>query len=275
LRYIRERTEVFCQPEQKPLIVTLDLQDKKFHTPEGILEGLRRGIKNRTGTEPWARDVNDDPFEVEDALQVLCDKGHRLIVMLDEFERISARLEEFQDWGEDWRSKASASLLALVIASIRPVSEIYESLSLTSPFSNIFSTTILGALEEEAWRSLVQDGFSKGGDVVREQSLAPLQWIDDLAGGLPFYTQMAAAILWQHSDVEQARVEFIFQATPRFREVWRNLTELEQHTLRYAAGVAGLTAPTSSIVGTLQRYGLLRSDGRLFSTAFAEFIRDQ
>jgi hypothetical protein len=26
LRYIRERTEVFCQPEQKPLIVTLDLQ---------------------------------------------------------------------------------------------------------------------------------------------------------------------------------------------------------------------------------------------------------
>jgi hypothetical protein len=120
LRYIRERTEVFCHIEQKPLIVTLDLQDKKFHTPEGILEGLRRGITKFTGTEPWLRNANDDPYEVEDGLQALCDRGYRLIVMLDEFERIGARLKEFQDWGEDWRAKASAGLLTMVIASNSP-----------------------------------------------------------------------------------------------------------------------------------------------------------
>jgi hypothetical protein len=305
LRYIRERTEVFCQREQKPLIVTLDLQDRKFHTPEGIIEGLRRGIKKLTGTEPWARDVNDDPFEVEDGLQALCDNGHRLIVMLDEFEAISRRLEQFQDWGEDWRAKASAGLLTLLIASKRPLSEIYENMSLTSPFSNIFSTTILGALEEEAWHSLVQRGFDppqppleRGEQEIAEEpplekrkqdaagqppflrgaggiSEAELAWIDDLAGGLPFYTQMAAALLWQHGDREQARTEFIFQATPRFRELWDDLTALERHALRDAAGVSGLAAPNSAITDTLQRHGLLRSDGCLFSSAFAEFVREQ
>jgi hypothetical protein len=275
LRYIQECTEVFCQPEQKPLIVKLDLQDKKFHTPEGILEGLRREITKLTGTEPWLRDANDDPFEVEDGLRALCDHGYRLIVMLDEFERISARLEEFQDWGEDWRAKASAGWLALVIASIRPVSEIYKSLSLTSPFSNIFSTTILGALEEKAWQQLVRDGFSQGG---KGEALPEiLKWIEDLAGGLPFYTQMAASLFWQYGDFEheQARAEFIFQATPRFRELWADLTASERQILKNVVnGVSG-SLKFTAVVDTLKRHGVLRSDGCLFSSAFAEFVKEQ
>ena len=273
LRYIRERTEVFCHIEQKPLIVTLDLQDKKFHTPEGILEGLRRGITKVTGTEPWLRNANDDPFEVEDGLHALCARGYRLIVMLDEFERIGARLEEFQDWGEDWRAKASAGLLALVIASIRPLGEIYNPLGLTSPFGNIFSTTILGALEEEAWQQLVRDGFSQGGKTEALPEI--LQCIDNLAGGLPFYTQMAASLLWQYGDRTQAQSEFIFQATPRFRDLWNDLTQSEQQILTNVVNGVSASLQSPAVVDTLKRHGVLRSDGRLFSSAFAEFVREQ
>lgn len=273
LRYIRERTEIFCPIEQKPLIVTLDLQDKKFHTPEGILEGLRRGISKVTGTQPWLRDNNDDPFEVEDGLALLRDRGYRLIVMLDEFERIGARLEEFQDWGEDWRAKASAGWLTLVISSIRPLDEIYNPLGLTSPFGNIFSTTILGALEEDAWQQLVTDGFSQ--DSKGEALPEILQWIDDFAGGLAFYTQMAAALLWQYGDHTQAQSEFTFQATPRFRDLWNNLTAPECQSLKNVVnGVSGSLQPTA-VMDALKRHGVLRSDGRLFSSAFAEFVREQ
>ncbi len=270
LRYIKERSEEFFQPEQKPLIVPFDLSNSKFHTPEGIIEGIRRGIKKLTGEEPWSRKYNEDPFEVEDGLQLVCDRGYRLIVMLDEFEAISRRLEKFQDWGEDWRSKASEGLLTMVIFSKRPLSEIYQPLSLASPFGNIFSSTILGALEEDAWQSLVKNGLSNN---VGAQ--ATLSWIDDLAGGLPYYVQMAGAMLWQHGDREQARKEFIFQATPRFQELWDDLTEIERHALRHAAGVSSLATPNSAIIDTLQRHGLLRSDGSLFSSAFAKFIQDQ
>ena len=275
LRYIKERIDEFCQPEQNPLIVILDLQYRQFHTPEGILEGLRREIKKTMGEEPWSRESNDDPFEVEDGLQILRDQGYRLIVMFDEFEAIARRLGLFQDWGEDWRAKNTASLLTTVITSKRPVSETYTTLQLTSPFGNIFSTTILGALAEDDWQDLVRNGFGRNGEL-ETQDLAPLQtWIDYLSGGLPYYVQMASSMLWQYDNLDQAKREFIFQAKARFQELWDDLTDAEHHHLRFAADIAGLTAPNSAVTDDLKRHGLLRSDGRLFSRGFAEFIRGQ
>ncbi len=151
--------------------------------------------------------------------------------------------------------------------------EIYNPLGLTSPFGNIFSTTILGALEEDAWQQLVRDGFSQGsnGEALPEI----IQWIDDLAGGLPFYTQMAASLLWQYGDRTQAQSEFIFQATDHFRNLWNNLTAPERQILKNVVnGVSG-SLQSTAVVDTLKRHGMLRSDGRLFSSAFAEFVREQ
>ena len=43
-------------------------------------------------------------------------------------------------------------LLTLVIATGRSLGEVYEQFSLTSPFVNIFSKTVLGLLETEVGR---------------------------------------------------------------------------------------------------------------------------
>jgi hypothetical protein len=275
LQYIQGRTEVFCALEKKPLIVLLDLQNNRFHTPSGILEGVRRGIAKLTGSEPWTKSEAEDPYAVEDGLQRLLEHGYRLIVMLDEFERIGARLNEFQDWGEGWRSKACAGLLTLVIASKRPVDELYKTLHLTSPFGNIFSQTILGRLEPEACGALVQDGWAQA-EVATDQDWTDFQkWMREWGGSLPYYLQMAAFMRWQHDDVETAGREFMFQATPRFQELWDDLTELEHHALRYAVGVNSLSRPQPAIQDSLQRHGLLRSNGKLFSRAFGEFLRGQ
>jgi hypothetical protein len=273
LRLIGERTEKFFQPQQKPLIVTLDLQSPKFHTPEGIIEGLRREILKQTGTEPWRQDVNDDPFEVEDGFIWLRDRGYRLIVILDEFEGIIRHLELFQEWGEDWRAKASAGMLAMVIASKRPLSEDWKTRFPTSSFPNIFSAEFLGALEEESWHDLVKDGFIQSGemDVVPDRLI---DWIDELTGGLPFYVKMAASMFWQYGDYEQAQTEFIYQATPRFEELWADLTASERQIMKNAGGETSIQS-NPVVVDDLQRQGLLRSDGRLFSSAFAEFVRNQ
>ncbi|BAY74108.1 trypsin-like protein serine protease typically periplasmic containing C-terminal PDZ domain-like protein [Nostoc linckia NIES-25] len=268
LRYIKEKISEFCSPEQKPLVVDLDLMNRNFHTPEGIIEGLRRGINRLTGNSPWFKEHNEDGFAVEDGLQDLVNQGYRLIILLDEFEAIASkkdRLELFQDWGEDWRSKASAGLLTMVIASKRPVNEVYETLSLGSPFANIFSTTILGALDEEAWQSIIQKGFLPNSAV--------LQWVDELAGGLPYYVQMAGAMLWQNRNQEIAKNEFNFQAKPRFEELWKDLTEVERLALRYELGGGNLPIRDRAIVDKLQRHGLLRKNGGLFSSVFAEFVK--
>ncbi|QMS90198.1 serine protease [Nostoc edaphicum CCNP1411] len=267
LRYIRERVSDFCSQQQKPLVISLDLRSKNFHTPEGIIEGLRRSTHKLTGDFPWSKEDNEDGFRVEDGLRALEDKGHRLIILLDEFEAIASRQELFKDWGDDWRAKASEGLLTMVIASKRPLNEIYGNWNMVSPFANIFSTTILGALEREACERIIQKGFLP--------NPALLQWVDDVAGQLPYYVQMAGAMLWKHGNPETARKEFIFQANELFEELWEDLTEVERLALCYELGGSNLPCPNSAIVDRLQRYGLLRKDGGLFSSIFARFVKGQ
>jgi hypothetical protein len=145
-----------------------------------------------------------------------------------------------------------------VVASKRPISEVYKGLGLTSPFGNIFSMTILGALEQGDWKKLVQDGFAGS-----EVDIMTLDWIDKLAGGWPFYVQMAAALLWQMEDPVLAETAFKMQAEQRLRELWQNLSEIEQGLVQQL----GDAEPT--LLEKLQRYGIIHVDGRLFNDEFA------
>ncbi|MBW4481225.1 MAG: hypothetical protein KME14_01650 [Tildeniella torsiva UHER 1998/13D] len=265
LRYVEKRIHEFCLFEQKPLVVLLDLQDLRFHTPLGIVEGLRRGIRKQTGTEPWAKEDNNDDFELQDGLEALRDQGYRLIVLFDEFGAIGKRLEQFQDWGDDWRAKASASLVTLVIASHRPLGEVYQTLNLTSPFGNLFSTTILGALETELWLQLLEQG---------QLSDAEIDWVGTIAGKLPYYTQLAAAMVWQYSDLDQAQLAFEQQAQPRLVELWHELTAAEQMALKQAMSPA-LPMPFTAVIENLKLYGLLKADNHMFGEGLATFVGEQ
>lgn len=265
LRYVEKRIHEFCLFEQKPLVVLLDLQDLRFHTPLGIVEGLRRGIRKQTGTEPWSKEDNDDPFELEDGLSALREDGWRLIVLFDEFEAISHRLEQFQDWGDDWRAKASARLVTLVIASRRPLGEVYRSLHLTSPFGNLFSTTILGALELDPWRQLLEQG---------QLLEAEIDWVGAIAGRLPYYTQLAAAMVWQYSSLDQAQLAFKQQAQKIFTALWNELTVTEQMALKQAISSA-LLMPSTAVTENLKLHGLLKADNHLCSEGLADFVGEQ
>ena len=266
LRLVREKPEEFFRTQQKPLVVCLDLQNRAFQTPKGLQEGLRRGITKELGAEPWKREENDDPFAVEDGLQNVKERGWRLVVQLDEFECIGERLADFQEWGHDWRSKASAELITLMVASKRPIHEIWRTLGLTSDFSNIFRTTVLGSLERGAWEQLVRDGLPD----VSEVELAA---INALAGGMPCYVQVAASCLWETGNIAAMRQEFQSQMRGVWRNLWESLSVREQQVVQ--AAVAGRKPLLQSrIVLDLQQYGVLRSDGMLFSKAFASWLKD-
>lgn len=260
LRYVRSRLGEFCAEAQKPVLVSLDLQNQRFHTPDGLVEGLRRGIKEKIGQAPW--EASGDAWDIQEGLEALRDRGFRLIVLLDEFEAIGNRLKEFENWGEDWRSKVSEGVLTLVIASQRSLSEVYGEFGLTSPFSNVFSTTILGVLEEQEWRQLIQNGFEKR---VSEEWM---QWIDRMAGGAPFYVQMAGAMLWQYETLSVAQENFVEQCQNYFPQLWRGLTLQEQAMVREGIG-------QDAVRQKLEQRGILRQDKRVFSDVFAAFVQEQ
>ncbi|XXY48747.1 toll/interleukin-1 receptor domain-containing protein [Sorangium sp. So ce269] len=271
LRYIKERTQEFCTPAQSPVVVLLDLQAKQMHTPAGILDGLRRGIVSQTGRTPWRSEQSGDDFAVDDGLAELRDNGVRLLVLIDELECIGSRLDRFQDWGEDFRAKATAGYFALVLTTRRPLAEVYAHCGLTSPFGNIFSVSTLGALLEAEWMDLVRSGFARSEMV---PSAADMALIDELAGGFPYYVQMAAALLWQHRDHRATREAFRIQSTERFRELWSNLLPSEQSAVRCASGARGYVA-SANVIDELKRLGLLRPGGSVFSSAFSAFVREQ
>ena len=259
LLYLRDRISEFCVPDQQPLLVFLDLQRKIYHKPEGILEGVRREVEKQTGMAPWAREENGDEFAISDGLERIRDQGYRLLVLLDEFEAISRYLQAFADWGDDWRAKVTAGMLTMVVASKRPVYEVYEQLGMTSPFANIFTTTWLGALEEVDWQRMVREKWSA---VTAEQ----LAWMDEVAGGMSFYVQMAGEALWlARGNLEQADKGFADQARPRFLELWKGLTPEEQSALR---AIGKGTEIAAEMRRELSNYGLIRADGSVFSSKF-------
>ena len=269
LRYIHERIETLCA---RPIIVALiNFQDQRYQQPSGLYEGLRRSIEQATGTAPWQRAENDDVWAVADGLSNLKRQGYQLVVIIDEFEQIAARLDVFQDWGNDWRSKASEEQFMLIITSNRPIYEIYRQCGLTSPFGNIFTTLVLGAFETPTWHKLVNDGFTQTHVSLTSSDMV---LITRLAGGIPYYTQLAAALLWQYHDHAAVEAEFTFQAHSLLTDLWKSLTRQEQHALRYSIGQTGVPAPRSSVVSSLQRYGVLNQNTEPFSSVLIDIIKD-
>lgn len=270
LQYIESRPSEFCQPDQRPILIRLDFQSQKYRTPLGILEGLRRGISSALGADPWSN--NEETFEVEKSLARIRDDGYRTIVLIDEFESITAHLGHFTDWGDDWRAKMSDRLFVSIICSKRSIDEVYAACGLTSPFGNMFSTTILGPFEEDEFHELLIDGFARG---TRRLNEFDLNLIEELSGRLPFYTQMAAALLWQYDDTDKVREKFELQSRHRFIELWEDLTDSEQRQIARLASSSPPHNETLRRTNDLILHGLVRPSGDLFSTAFAEFVREE
>lgn len=273
LHYVIRRQDEFFSPGQSPVLVYLDLQNPIYHAPANLNEGIRRGLEKATGSTPWQRNENNNPSVVERGLAALRDRGHRLIVLIDEFGQIERYLDRFQGWAHDWRSRTSAGFFALIIASARPVHEIYTHLGLSSPFGTIFTEITLGALATEEWHTLVREGFAQDESAL---DAADLEVLDHLSGGMPFFVQMAAALLWRHRDHRLVREQFAYQSRPTFMQLWDSLRSEEQVVVRQAAVKPECLAQGSeSANNDLLRYGVLRPDGCLFSTAFAAFVRDR
>jgi hypothetical protein len=106
-----------------------------------------------------------------------------------------------------------------------------------------------------------------------------LGWIDRLAGGVPFYVQMAASLLWQYGwqpgNLGEAEREFRFQARPRLLELWRGLNGMEQGLIGDLALGHGPLEGQRVLLDRLQRNGLVRPTGESFSEVFAEIVVEQ
>jgi hypothetical protein len=170
----------------------------------------------------------------ETAIRRLNQRKLRVVLLMDEFERISTNTALDINFFNALRSAAGRYQLVFITASARPLIELtYSERSreiLSSPFFNIFAPMFLGLLPETEARQLIAEPAQRLG---LPFNLAQEDFLYSLAGGHPLALQVACFHAF-HTEDDQGVIEERAkrELSAHFQYYWHNLSEIEQDTLR-------------------------------------------
>ncbi|MCK6624144.1 MAG: winged helix-turn-helix domain-containing protein [Anaerolineae bacterium] len=256
-----------------------------------LLEEIGEALVER-GADPGPPALPDEANPLtyrafERALREVTRQGWKLILLLDEFERLSRNPHLDPDFFSGLRALTARYPIAYVTASRQPLLELTyaDASALSSPFFNIFASIRLSPFAEDEAHDLLTTLAVRGG-LTFDPPL--LDFLLDLAGPHPLFLQIAgfhAFELAQTFEVSETskvlfdnaelRRHFLASVEEHFSYYWRNLSAEEQRVL------ATLSATQSSqpdIIRRLERACLIiRRNDRYdyLSSAFRTFAQAQ
>ena len=219
----------------------------------------------------------------EGAVRKLNQRGLRVVLILDEFERLSTNPSLDVNFFNALRSAAGRYQLVFLTASARPLIELtYSGKSqeiLSSPFFNIFAPLFLGLLSEADARQLIQEPAQKAGLTF---PAATADFICAFAGGHPLILQIACFHACDTpADTNELERRALQELQAHFEYYWRNLTPAEQEILRKVAETADKETSDTTLRGLLrdllQKCLLVAENGvyRYPSRAWETFVSGQ
>lgn len=224
----------------------------------------------------------------ERALRRLNQRGLRVVLVLDEFERISTNPHLDVNFFNALRSAAGRYQFAFITASARPLIQLtYSNQSqeiLSSPFFNIFAPLYLSLLPEDEARQAIRVPAMQAG---LPFSPKVEDFIFNLAGGFPLGLQVscfhAMEVIQSTQEEDLAEIErrAILELSPHFEYYWRNLNVSEQETLQRLTELADREPNDTTlraILRDLVQKCLLVSDGKRYRYpmgAWASFIQSR
>jgi len=219
----------------------------------------------------------------ERAIRRINQNGLRVVIILDEFERLSTNASLDLNFFNALRSAAGRYQLAFVTASAHPLIQLtYSERSqeiLSSPFFNIFAPLFLGMLPEEEAHQLICEPAREAGAPFSDELAA---FIYQLVGGHPLAIQVAC---FHAFDTPNNLVEIERQTkdelSAHYQYYWNNLTASEKDTLHHLSDAATRSLTDTTLRGLLrdliQKCLLARDEGgyRHPSRAWEDFVRSQ
>jgi AAA+ ATPase superfamily predicted ATPase len=203
-------------------------------------------------------------------------RGGRVVVCLDEFERLAGNPSFSANFFNSLRSLAQTGNLAFLLATEHSLAELCQDERIaTSPFWNIFIRINLGSFRRDEAEELILSGFAQE---VTDKEVARLI---ELAGCFPFFLQMACYHLFEVKVGRASQWEQSFEeeAGDHLRYLWHRLNDAEQKALRWSLAL-GERLPADAVLNDLVRRGLLISGIRkqfgywVFSEAFEGVVRN-
>jgi len=215
----------------------------------------------------------------ENAIRKLNQRGLRLILILDEFERLSTNPHLNVNFFNALRSAAGRYQLVFLTASARPLIELtYSGKSqeiLSSPFFNIFAPLFLSLFPAVEALTLITEPLTAHQPPL---SAELKKFIYAYAGGHPFALQVTCFYAFTASDSAEIARRATEELTPHFEYYWRNLSVNEQNALSDVAHASARAQHDTAMRGTLrdliQQSFLVIADGvyRYPSDAWGNFV---
>lgn len=216
----------------------------------------------------------------ESAVRKLNQRGLRVVLILDEFERLSTNPNLDVNFFNALRSAAGRYQLVFLTASARPLIELtYTGKAqeiLSSPFFNIFAPLFLGLLEKDEARALIHTPGAGRFPTATED------FIYQLVGGHPLALQVGCFHAWDAAtDTAEIERRTTQELHAHFQYYWRNLSPDEQDTLRHTSHAAARALSDTTMRGVLrdltQKCLLMVDEGvyRYPSQAWASFVAAQ
>jgi DNA-binding NarL/FixJ family response regulator len=177
-----------------------------------------------------------DSFALVDLFTSIDERHQYVVLLLDEFDRVTANENFKQDFFFTLRSLAIHHNLALVTASRRELIDLCHDDVRSSPFFNIFANINLRLMvEAEALEMLTRPLLGSGIAFTDDE----LRALFRLAGPHPYFLQMAGHFLFEAYRQRLAptdRLAFITdevreEASPHFQEYWSSSDDGEKITL--------------------------------------------
>ncbi len=250
----------YLPSHEKYRFLYLDLQDPRCHTVSGLLDHI---LKELHLTHPSKVTFGGVHEIVEKEREK---NGTWIILLMDEFEKLTERAEEFTNgFYDSLRSLGNNNQIGIVTASQHPLRDLAEQKKLTSPFFNIFHQIQLGEFSEAETQAFLE----RGRQCDQKFTGADCEKIIEIAGNHPARLQITASLVYEakrsgkinwKAIEKEAKSEPAFDANhrpqekrnARFRWLFDTLPTFLGHAIMVLIGRGEHTDPqTERFVGAI------------------------
>lgn len=250
-------------------------------SPEAFYRRIARACRRADPDAAVDFEVPIDAFWIEDYLEDVAGRGHRLVLLMDEFEVLAGFQASFWEW---FRGLIIEYDLSIVVATRVELGEFRDEWGSGSPFFNMFRNIYVGSFTRAETDAFIEHASACTGldyASVRDTIL-------DLGGRFPYYLQVAASSFFDGAareggpafgspgHIAAAVHEFRARTEPHFDDIWPKLPPGERDALSWLA-VGEVPAARDAVVVNMAQPSLVRRgyvvEGQIFSTAFADYVR--
>jgi serine phosphatase RsbU (regulator of sigma subunit) len=264
----------YLEEPDKTLFLFMDFQEERRLDVEGFCNSVYRHVEEILD-DRYVISAESDYQGLQKVVEELNRDGYKLILILDEFDRVTRSSTFDTDFFAGLRSLAGHYNIAYITSSSRDLQQLCHTQEIAdSPFFNIFSTLQLGSIQPaEALQLIVDPSAATPFPLEQHADL-----ILDLGGRLPFFLQMACSatfeILLEDGELQQARVHerFLEEAQPHFQFYWEQMDPVSRALCNDMACGRSPDGTRGEYQDLVKR-GFILEEGRLFSSLFAAFLR--